>query len=376
MYFAMIQLWREKLKEDGGRKHLIFWSIYWGITLAVILGHMPLLTSAEGGERLPYTLAGAGMLILLAVLVPLCERMWVKNVSRREKKRIKIWHFLILFADAVYLFWAMEFVNNTKFAEMEFGYMALNVLGIFIIGLIFLFWLNSFRRGLLAVTILFTSLAVSFYYVYKFRGEPLQLIDFFSFGTAMDVAGDYDFSFPRQMAVIVPVALCLIALILHLPDWYLAKKKAGKIGIRLGVAGFMVFGFFLLSECELERGPGDHYQPLVAHQHLPGIRQHRGLFLRGQVYAADPSGRVQPGGNRGDRGVCGHLGGRQPGDCAAGEHYCHYERILGGLPDGGGNWRPIRRLCPSTIPWRKTPSRGIPWYASGAAAPPRRNMSS
>ena len=256
MYFAMIQLWREKLKEDGGRKHLIFWSIYWGITLAVILGHMPLLTSAEGGERLPYTLAGAGMLILLAVLVPLCERMWVKNVSRREKKRIKVWHFLILFADAVYLFWAMEFVNNTKFAEMEFGYMALNVLGIFIIGLIFLFWLNSFRRGLLAVTILFTSLAVSFYYVYKFRGEPLQLIDFFSFGTAMDVAGDYDFSFPRQMAVIVPAALCLIALILHLPDWYLAKKKAGKIGIRLGVAGFMVFGFFFYLNVNWNGGLG------------------------------------------------------------------------------------------------------------------------
>lgn len=240
----MIQMWKEKLREKGGRKHLIFWTVYWGITLAVILGHAPLLTGAEGGEKIPYRLALAGLLILLGALVWLCERMWVKAVSLREKKRIRVWHFLILFLDAIYLFWVMEFVNNNRLAEMEFGYMALNVLGIFVIGLIFLFWLNSFRRGLMAVTILFTSLSVSFYYVYKFRGEPLQLIDFFSFGTAMDVVGNYDFSFPRQMAVIVPLSLCLIALILHLPDWYLARKRVGKIAVRVGVGAFMVFGYF------------------------------------------------------------------------------------------------------------------------------------
>ena len=62
--------------------------------------------------------------------------MWTRDVSRREKKRITIWHFLILFADSIYLFWAMEFVNNNQFTEMEFGYMALNVAGIFIIALI------------------------------------------------------------------------------------------------------------------------------------------------------------------------------------------------------------------------------------------------
>lgn len=63
----------------------------------------------------------------------------------------------------------MEFVNNNQLAEMKFGYMALNVLGIFIIALIFLFWFNSFRRALMANTILFTSLSVAFYYVYSFR---------------------------------------------------------------------------------------------------------------------------------------------------------------------------------------------------------------
>ncbi len=252
----MMQMWKEKLREKGGRRHLIFWGIYWGITLALILGHIPLLTSAEGGAHLPYCLAVAGMLILFAVLVWLCERMWTRDVSRREKKRITIWHFLILFVDSIYLFWAMEFVNNNQFTEMEFGYMALNVAGIFIIALIFLFWLNSFRRALMAVTILFTSLTVAFYYVYTFRGEPLQLIDFFSFGTAMDVAGDYDFSFPRQMAVIVPVALCLIALILHLPDRYLARKRFGKIAVRIGVGGFMVFGYFFYLNVNWNGGLG------------------------------------------------------------------------------------------------------------------------
>lgn len=242
--YSMIQMWKDKIREKGGKKHLIFWTVYWGITLAVILGHGPLLLGAEGREQIPYRLGFAGLLILWGVLVWICERMWVKNVSRREKKRIRIWHFLILFADAIYLFWVMEFVNNNQLAEMKFGYMALNVLGIFIIALIFLFWFNSFRRALMANTILFTSLSVAFYYVYSFRGEPLQLIDFFSFGTAMDVAGTYDWSFPRPMAVIVPLSLSLIVLILHLPDRYLARKKPGKIAIRLGVGAFMVFGYF------------------------------------------------------------------------------------------------------------------------------------
>ena len=184
----MIQMWKDKIREKGGRKHLIFWTVYWGITLAVILGHAPLILGGTGRENLPYRLGFAGMLLLFGVLVWLCERMWTKNVSRREKKRIQVWHFLILFGDAVYLFWAVEFVNNNQLAEMEFGYMALNILGIFVISLIFLFWLNSFRRALLATTILFTSMSVAFYYVYTFRGEPLQLIDFFSFGTALDLS--------------------------------------------------------------------------------------------------------------------------------------------------------------------------------------------
>ena len=34
--YSMIQMWKDKIREKGGKKHLIFWTVYWGITLAVI----------------------------------------------------------------------------------------------------------------------------------------------------------------------------------------------------------------------------------------------------------------------------------------------------------------------------------------------------
>ena len=56
--------------------------------------------------------------------------------------------------------------------------------------------------------------------------------------------------------MIVPVALCLIALILHLPDRYLARKRFGKIAVRIGVGGFMVFGYFFYLNVNWNGGLG------------------------------------------------------------------------------------------------------------------------
>ena len=78
-------------------------------------------------------------------------------------------------------------------------------------------------------------MSLIFYFVFLCRGEPLQLIDFFSLGTALAVAGSYQFEVTRAIAVVVPLSLCLIGIYMHLPDWVLARKRLGRLGIRIGV---------------------------------------------------------------------------------------------------------------------------------------------
>ena len=58
--YSMIQMWKDKIREKGGKKHLIFWTVYWGITLAVILGHGPSAFRSRGlgKDSLPHGLRG------------------------------------------------------------------------------------------------------------------------------------------------------------------------------------------------------------------------------------------------------------------------------------------------------------------------------
>lgn len=238
---------KQKLESNRGKRYFIFWIFYWAATLGFLLVHYPAVMGEDKKEFVRARLMFAAVLAFFVFSVIFCTRRWLnkKRPERKEdKKRIRIWHFLALFANAAFAFLVIEYVNNEKLLEMKFAYVALNILGIYIISLIFLFWLNSFRRAMLAVCILFTVMSLIFYYVFLCRGEPLQLIDFFSFGTAVAVAGTYDFVVTRAIALMLPLSLCVIGLYLHFPDWMVARKKKGRIGIRLGVGAFMIFGFW------------------------------------------------------------------------------------------------------------------------------------
>ena len=172
---------KEKVQTTGGKCHLIVWTVFWCVALFYPILHAPVMLGSGEDTSPLYVLAFIGILAAVVFSAGFCARRWLAQTARErkeDKKRIKIWHFLGIFANAVYAFWVMESVNNEDLAQMEFGYMALNVLGIFIISMIFLFWFNSFRRTILAVTLLFTVMSLIFYYVYLCRGEPLQLIDF------------------------------------------------------------------------------------------------------------------------------------------------------------------------------------------------------
>ena len=250
---------KEKLQDARGKRHFVIWLVYWCVALVFLIMHYSAVAGDDPKKVAIYRLVFAGVLAAIGFSAWFCTRRWVRQEApekKEDKGRIKIWHFLALFGNSVYAFFAMEYVNNELLGEMKFGYMALNVLGIFIISLIFLFWLNSFRRTMLAVSILFTVMSLIFYFVFLCRGEPLQLIDFFSLGTALAVAGSYQFEVTRAIAVVVPLSLCLIGIYMHLPDWVLARKRLGRLGIRIGVAGFMFASYFFYLNVNWNGGLG------------------------------------------------------------------------------------------------------------------------
>ena len=255
----MVKRLKEKIRTAGGKCHLVVWLVFWCVALVFPIMHASVLLGSGDDSSPVYVLALIGILAAVAFSAWFCARRWLAQTAperKEDKKNMKIWHFLGLFANSVYAFWVMEAVNNEDLAQMEFGYMALNVLGIFIISLIFLFWFNSFRRTMLAVTILFTVMSLIFYFVYLCRGEPLQLIDFFSFGTAMAVAGNYEFVMTRAIVAVVPLSLCLIGIYMHSPDWMLFRRKLGRILMRAGVFVFMIFGYWFFFNVNWNGGLG------------------------------------------------------------------------------------------------------------------------
>ena len=243
----MKERFTEKLHTVRGKLYCVIWLCFWCAAAGYLLLHYSAVIGEDPEQLMLWKPVFAGTLVIVLSAAWWCTRRWLLRTRPErpeDKKRIRVWNFFALGANAVCAFLIMETVNNELLKDMKFAYMALNVLGIYIISLIFLFWLNSFRRTMLAVIILFTVMSLIFYFVYLCRGEPLQLIDFFSFGTAMAVAGNYRFEVTRAIALAVPLSMTLIGIYLHIPDWVLAKKRRGKIGIRVGVAGFMFAAYF------------------------------------------------------------------------------------------------------------------------------------
>lgn len=236
-----------RLRTGKGRAYLFLMILYWGGLLAFLLLHRELILQQQeeeliSGDNMFRCLLGLGSLLALVCLV---RGLFVKGYRSRKEKRMGIWCWIFLFANSCYAFWALEYLNNPELKEMFFPYMLLNAAGITILSIILLLWLNSFRKTMIIILLVFTAASLLFSYVYACRGEPLQFIDIFAVGTAMEVAGEYHFEFCRQSVVILTLSGSLLGFYLHLPDWQLAKSIRGKIGIRMGVILGMIAGYYL-----------------------------------------------------------------------------------------------------------------------------------
>lgn len=248
----MISVLKEKISTARGKLHLIFWCVYWAVTLYIFLSHTNEIFGSANERPVWVLPLYIGVIAFIIFCIIMSVRSWLFNCVPRDEKgkaiheRIRPWHFIIIAIICIYCFLNMELVNNAEMlGEMQFKYVLANIIGCYIMTLILMAWFNSVKRALIAIVAFTTTMSLIFYFVYLCRGEPLQLIDIFSFTTAMEVTGGYEFVFTRWVTVMLSSALALIGWILHWNDYVILHKTLKKILLRAGAFGVMVVGYFV-----------------------------------------------------------------------------------------------------------------------------------
>ena len=145
----MKERFTEKLHTVRGKLYCVIWLCFWCAAAGYLLLHYSAVIGEDPEQLMLWKPIFAGTLVIVLSAAWWCTRRWLLRTRPErpeDKKRIRVWNFFALGANAVCAFLIMETVNNELLKDMKFAYMALNVLGIYIISLIFLFWLNFLSR--------------------------------------------------------------------------------------------------------------------------------------------------------------------------------------------------------------------------------------
>lgn len=244
--------------------------LYWSLVLTFLLAGQSKIITGTGSMGRRHTLVFLGVLsfLVFSAVFSLYRSMRMKK-EKQPVAHAGIWQYLLLFGDAVYVFFEIELINNPLLGEMKIGYMALNVAIIFVLLLALYVLLNSWRLALLIWNVFYYILSLVFYYVYLFRGEPFQFIDIYSMGTAAEVAGGYQFSASSEILVFTVLTLCLLSVISQSRNYCLAKKKIWKVIPRALTAGGLCLLYYLYLNTGWNGDVGiltDLYRPYQTYQ--------------------------------------------------------------------------------------------------------------
>ncbi len=244
-------VFQTKIKTKKGKIYLGFMIAYWIFTAVWYFSKTYVVFGSKWkrpGWVWPLYL---GVAAFMAFCIIFCFYKWSHVFRKRDergreiKAGVKPWHYIVFAVFSIYGFLAMELINNSDMlASMAPLHVFMNIAGAMIMTMLFYMFINSFRKAVIFIVCLSTVMALIFYYVYLTRGEPLQLIDIYSFATAMGVAGDYEFIMTRWIVVFVTATLCIIPFVMHWKDWAPAQTFRKKILMRVGAVIFMIAAYF------------------------------------------------------------------------------------------------------------------------------------
>lgn len=92
---------------------------------------------------------------------------------------------------------------------------------LFVLILIF----RKIRWAVLVYGVLLTVITLVNYYVVMFRGQAFMLLDVLGMGTAADVMGNYSFTVPRHLKIILFLRRHSLSSSLYSRNWNLEKEQ-------------------------------------------------------------------------------------------------------------------------------------------------------
>jgi len=143
------------------------------------------------------------------------------------------------------MFFIVEALNdNSAFKKITPAYI-LNYMAYILIYLVLFALTNRIRVSMIAANTVLYVLALINYFKLQFRGEPIQPWDFFSAGTAMNVAGNYTFSLSAILLVSLSAFILLNIALTHV-DLSMKRIRTRVLTGALSVAlsALMVFALF------------------------------------------------------------------------------------------------------------------------------------
>lgn len=172
-----------------------------------------------------------------------------KQTDIRSRVIWGIRNFLPMLLFPVANFYLFEAYIHNPFKDMKIQIQFLNIALFELLMLLFLMLLGSLRWSLRLQSAFFMFVGLANYYVLEFRSAPIMPWDIYSFGTAMSVAGNFDYT-PEKQTVFVMAGFVLLLIIEQIPNLSLNKipvfpKKAiyAARAVLAGACVCMLFGF-------------------------------------------------------------------------------------------------------------------------------------
>lgn len=166
-------------------------------------------------------------------------RKQMKEKINWKKITPKLWEMLVLCASPFFMFLQIEFLQENRLYNIRDPFYLVNYLWYALILGICILLVRRVRYGAyLSLTLSYIA-GLANHYVLEFRGTPVLPWDFKSFGTAMEVAGAYDYGFAKSTWIVTfGTAAVFVLFYFTLSKEKINFKKKQNLGL---LAAFVLF---------------------------------------------------------------------------------------------------------------------------------------
>ena len=175
----------------------------------------------------------------VVLIIALLAISWIypEKLEKQAKKLQGMQYVIALISPLMALF-LNEYIVNPTLKDMKLYFFGMNLLLYGIVFYLLVTLIGNMKVSLYLYYSLALLLALADYFVFMFRGKPLVPTDFYSLGTAYQVAGDYHYSLNNRVVIGILLYLVCIVIIRVMPLFY--KTKAQRVRGRVSALCVMI----------------------------------------------------------------------------------------------------------------------------------------